>query len=352
MIDEDALLAAIHTAPEDDTPRLAYADWLDEHAGEVPCQTCSVYHYRAACPKCRNTLQNATPQGSPHMLRCASCKTLFPCCPTCRGSGSVSDGRAERAEFIRVQVALARLPTRPSGNCRCDGGGTVCGTCRDERDWDAEVGPLKEGERALLSAHWESWHGLPAEAGWACLNLTGEPSEERLRHLRGFRGEGNWMAFQRGFTAQVRVPLASLMGGECGRCNGRGGWATGPHAEDCRWCDGTGRTPGLSAQLGAVVGLTAVRIVDVEPHGFDSVGVSLWNDAGPRHPTSAVSESARVPAPIYAELQRQATGYTVDRACYYPTRTAALDALSAAALCFCRQEASRIETTAAHKRIH
>jgi uncharacterized protein (TIGR02996 family) len=31
MTDEDALLAAITAAPDDDAPRLAYADWLDEH---------------------------------------------------------------------------------------------------------------------------------------------------------------------------------------------------------------------------------------------------------------------------------------------------------------------------------
>jgi uncharacterized protein (TIGR02996 family) len=31
MTDEDALLAAIAAAPAEDTPRLAYADWLDEH---------------------------------------------------------------------------------------------------------------------------------------------------------------------------------------------------------------------------------------------------------------------------------------------------------------------------------
>ncbi|VTU00050.1 leucine-rich repeat-containing protein typical subtype : Repeat-companion domain protein OS=Isosphaera pallida (strain ATCC 43644 / DSM 9630 / IS1B) GN=Isop_0537 PE=4 SV=1: LRR_6: LRR_6 [Gemmataceae bacterium] len=31
MSDEDAFLAAIATAPDEDTPRLAYADWLDEH---------------------------------------------------------------------------------------------------------------------------------------------------------------------------------------------------------------------------------------------------------------------------------------------------------------------------------
>src|SRR5829696_8618990 len=31
MSDEDALLAAIQAHPEEDTPRLMYADWLDEH---------------------------------------------------------------------------------------------------------------------------------------------------------------------------------------------------------------------------------------------------------------------------------------------------------------------------------
>src|SRR5262245_56401790 len=31
MSDEDALLAAIAAHPDEDTPRLAYADWLDEH---------------------------------------------------------------------------------------------------------------------------------------------------------------------------------------------------------------------------------------------------------------------------------------------------------------------------------
>src|SRR5207248_10529310 len=33
MSDERALLAAICAEPEEDTPRLAYADWLDEHGG-------------------------------------------------------------------------------------------------------------------------------------------------------------------------------------------------------------------------------------------------------------------------------------------------------------------------------
>jgi uncharacterized protein (TIGR02996 family) len=31
MSDEDAFLAAVRAAPDDNTPRLVYADWLDEH---------------------------------------------------------------------------------------------------------------------------------------------------------------------------------------------------------------------------------------------------------------------------------------------------------------------------------
>src|SRR5437764_11864102 len=32
MADRDTFLAAIRAAPDDDTPRLVFADWLDEHA--------------------------------------------------------------------------------------------------------------------------------------------------------------------------------------------------------------------------------------------------------------------------------------------------------------------------------
>jgi uncharacterized protein (TIGR02996 family) len=36
MSDEDALLAAIDAQPDEDTPRLMYADWLDEYADALP----------------------------------------------------------------------------------------------------------------------------------------------------------------------------------------------------------------------------------------------------------------------------------------------------------------------------
>ena len=33
------------------------------------------------CPKCQNSMQNAIPEGSPHLRRCASCKTVFEANP-------------------------------------------------------------------------------------------------------------------------------------------------------------------------------------------------------------------------------------------------------------------------------
>src|SRR5262245_37787354 len=36
MDTQAAILAAVADRPDDDTPRLAYADWLDDHAGDLP----------------------------------------------------------------------------------------------------------------------------------------------------------------------------------------------------------------------------------------------------------------------------------------------------------------------------
>jgi len=93
--DRDALFAAILANPDEDTPRLVYADWLEEN------------------------------------------------------------GEAERAEFIRVQIELARLS-----------------------EGDPRRAPLMEREGGLLQSHQEEWLGLPA-----------------LEH--------SWPTFRRGFVAEI-----------------------------------------------------------------------------------------------------------------------------------------------------
>lgn len=82
--DERALLDTVIAYPADDMPRLVYADYLEETAT------------RSMCEACDGTGEVPTERG--RIKVCSAC-TL----------GYVSDGRAERAEFIRVQCELASM---------------------------------------------------------------------------------------------------------------------------------------------------------------------------------------------------------------------------------------------------
>lgn len=90
---ESAFLAAIIASPKDDDPRLKYADWLDDNARDVTCERCKGY-------KKRGRVKDFGSYGY---------DWTWEKCPSCHGIGVVSDGRRERAEFIRVQCALANL---------------------------------------------------------------------------------------------------------------------------------------------------------------------------------------------------------------------------------------------------
>jgi uncharacterized protein (TIGR02996 family) len=108
--EQRGLWAAIAAAPEDDTPRLVYADWLDDH------------------------------------------------------------GDHARAEFIRVQCALAPLGT-------------------DRRKHRKKRGPPQEREKALLAEHKDSWAGL------FCRTLDGSGTFTK-------QSARDWLAqveFRRGF---------------------------------------------------------------------------------------------------------------------------------------------------------
>jgi uncharacterized protein (TIGR02996 family) len=95
MNDGTAIIAAIHLHPDDDTARLVYADWLDEQAGE-----------RVACPECEAT-------GRRPRMAFEKAGSLFVSCEKCDGRGTVLalPDAHDRAELVRVQVELARLPT-------------------------------------------------------------------------------------------------------------------------------------------------------------------------------------------------------------------------------------------------
>lgn len=82
-----ALLRAICEHPAEDTPRLVYADWLDEHAEETACGACDF----GWLPK------TGTPDAG-----------MVSRCPACRGTGRVSNGYAARAAHIRWAIANPR----------------------------------------------------------------------------------------------------------------------------------------------------------------------------------------------------------------------------------------------------
>ena len=93
MTHDEAFLRAIREAPADDAPRLIYADWLEEH------------------------------------------------------------GRTDRAELIRLQCRIARLPRADEGR------GVLADRVKEllRRNWEEWVGPLREIVGPRRDRHGEGW---------------------------------------------------------------------------------------------------------------------------------------------------------------------------------------------------
>ncbi|MBM3980407.1 MAG: TIGR02996 domain-containing protein [Planctomycetes bacterium] len=143
MSDEKALLAAIWAHPHEDTPRLMYADWLDEH------------------------------------------------------------GQGERAEFIRVQIEAANLPT-----------------------FDPERASKAKRTRHLLAPHVEGWvepfRWIFADlqpVAWSDRSPTSARLWGEVVGVTGYKG-GNEMPddyappelrFERGFVSEVTTALATII---------------------------------------------------------------------------------------------------------------------------------------------
>jgi uncharacterized protein (TIGR02996 family) len=200
-VTEAAFLAAIIERPDDDVPRLVFADWLDEH------------------------------------------------------------GQPERAEFIRVQVELAALPDCPAcGNSgvsqetvtRWIGGLGECGVgSRPAPCWKCPRHALRRRERELWRIafkHQAEWLGLPFEATLRIEDAPGLGPYPSALLCRGFVSAVtlSWADWSRHAAAllaacpirRVNRPRA------CERCLGGGRiyhGADGLPDVLCRTCRGTGR---------------------------------------------------------------------------------------------------------------
>lgn len=92
---EELLSAALDADPGNHLLRYALADCLEESAGAVACGRCDGLGLYAR----QRGLLNFDPME----------------CPTCAGTGRVSDGRRERAEGYRVLAQLGRVPDSEGG---------------------------------------------------------------------------------------------------------------------------------------------------------------------------------------------------------------------------------------------
>ena len=167
MTDLDAILRAVVADPHDDTPRLVYAEICDGLAGV------------AECPRARCAPRFDGPQSW---------------CPFCAGSGSVSNGLAERAEFVRVQVELAGLAVRPlaevmlhprPASSQTFGPGLVAGT----------LGGSPEGVVAGAVVDWTASTGLDRADGYytgvGVVESVGQDRHGLTVRLRPVSNEGS-----------------------------------------------------------------------------------------------------------------------------------------------------------------
>lgn len=274
-----SMLEAIRDSdPADDTPRLAYADYLQENAvaADVPCTgKCHGYRYPGKYPD------------DIHLR-----KPTWLDCPDCSGSGTVRVSEDEdRAELIRVQVELRRkgfdklVHNNPTHRCRVcgafwvkwQGGGwsicsATCGHCCDNEvmGQQSPVEEIPEQELCCLAresellARWPTWSQWPCPAckgsrrdDWGrgsgfgdchvCLG-SGDMLQEDIRERVGIANritralpDIDWEV---GYLFPRSVTVATLgeLVGECQSCDGIGEDTRDGQGE-CRQCHGSGDGP-------------------------------------------------------------------------------------------------------------
>lgn len=210
--EHDALVRAICEAPDDDTPRLVYADWLDENASGSDCARCFEFGGR-------RVVRNPNPRRG---------SSAIVICPTCSGTGRATDGRRELAEFIRVQIQLAHDDAEDAANNRMG------------------TNPLRSRQRELFEKHAASW--VPVPTGYtlsvALADASGAPvvNASYARHNVKVTGDMRFY-FGRGFCSEWWAALEDFVGWEreCPSCiDGPVDWETG--VVECRRCESTGVT--------------------------------------------------------------------------------------------------------------
>lgn len=247
-------LADILANPDDDTPRLILADFLEETAVVSLCQACcDLPDWADLELKSRvDELMSGGPLGDGvgpgnaakrinaewgrsytgegiHGVWQRGKPWFVEKCLTCKGQGTVPDGRAARADLIRIQIEIARMEESGEpceidpheGHTCCD---DPCMVCQSVERYDT----LRRRERELFDRHWPQWSGEP-ERGYP---VSGKVAV-RVRTDEQYDNDIEY-EFRRGFVESIKLPWLRFAGGPCERC------------PDCR---GEGHAPGIEKAL-------------------------------------------------------------------------------------------------------
>ena len=215
-------LADIIAHPEDDTPRLIYADWLDDH------------------------------------------------------------DQSERAEFIRIQCSIAidehalvsgSMP--PVLTLEFWPAGMEQRLVVHQKNVRKQLEQDRRRERELLEKNRQDWTNLIPGFVTDAWSLD-EPMQSYVYGAR--------VKYRRGFVSEIICTLEDWCGVECERCEGRGqerlGFAEGMHLghlwDQCHVCHGTGRIGGHGPALVRAAPLERVTLSDQEPSEALSAAYLAW----------------------------------------------------------------------------
>lgn len=267
MTDADALLASILAYPEDDLPRLVFADWLDEN------------------------------------------------------------GEHERAEFIRIGCELLVTPEYVQEYVTAAYDtffGELAIEPRNCNVRNRQYDLLRRRERELLRENSGRWFSIGKYA--ACSVWDHSPTVR----WRVPSSERDVMTadHSRGFIEAVRLPLAEFLGGECSRCRGlAGNWneESGDFAATCVACKGTGRTDGIAKRLFTSQPITRVEFTDREPGQYANTREWYWV----RWTEDVTYPMHTLPAEIFDRMAGEShTDQLGTVSKHYATEGHAIDALS------------------------
>lgn len=259
MPEESSFLRTICDRPDDDLPRLVYCDWLDEN------------------------------------------------------------GQPERAEFIRIQIELSKLPNYTSdyADCPgCDGIGLtyhrVCSQCRgngkkEHQQFDDHA-KLLNRQRELWHNHGPKWFGgLTTQAEVVICDSAGEPDMLTTVTINRRRSDVVRpvavcvLVVRRGFVDEYYGLAEVWWGVTCMQCRGIGhGRDMDGAPADCWSCRGRGYRDGLGPDVIAVQPVRKLTWMDrwaASVRGGDGEAIWYCDDSS--------GHSAAVPRRVFKYLSNR-----------------------------------------------